>query len=103
MSKACEEQRFRRLLVSPELVAAMTHGTFRVVASSLPPDAVTVGGGYDTERHAVSVTFAHESFDMLTDGQVIPIQAAPWIERIERCPHCQKRLEEEPDAVPKNP
>jgi len=74
----------KRMLVTPELLAHMAVGTFRVVKNAVPEDARVVGAGYDSERACCELFLTHPSFAHITEGDPVPICDAPMFERVEQ-------------------
>lgn len=83
MKQARDERRFRQLLVTPELLAHLGSGTFRVTDNALPPDAEVVSGAWDAQRYCHAVLIVHPSFDPVPLGAPIPIHSPPMITRLE--------------------
>jgi hypothetical protein len=75
-------RRFRKLAVTPELVASLAKGTYRVTDNSVPEDAKIVFSEYDEERRYFVVYLEHESFAPVPIGQEIPFHPAPMIETL---------------------
>jgi hypothetical protein len=73
-------RRCRVLEVTPELVAHMGIGSYRVVKNNLPSDAEVVGGYWDGSRRMFGVVVSHPSFDEVPRGDKLPIQPSPMIE-----------------------
>lgn len=71
-----------RVLISPEVLANMLSGNFRVVANALPSDAKIVARNYDQYRDVFSITLEHESFDPVGLDDRIPTVPGPTITRV---------------------
>ena len=75
-----------RILFAPELLVALTRGTFEVVENSVPVDARVRGCTYDPDRGAVTLYVEHDSFAPVEPGDVIPVAAAPIVRSVGSAP-----------------
>jgi hypothetical protein len=71
-----------RVLIAPELLIALTRGTFEVVENGLPAEARIRGCAYDVERAAVTLYVEHDSFAPVEPGAMIPIAEAPIVRAV---------------------
>jgi hypothetical protein len=76
-------RRLRILEISPDLLAFITSGTFRVTAGAMPADAKIWNRFYDPYRDVFCVVLAHESFEEVKPFGRIPPHGPIWIERVE--------------------
>lgn len=78
--------RARRLYLDPDMfVRACTDGiprAIRVAAHALPPECVVINVTYDWNRGGCWVFVAHDSFEDVKTGDVIPVHPDPLFEEI---------------------
>lgn len=73
------------MLVTPELVANMTHGIFRVVHDAVE-DAQVISSCYDFQRQCFAMLIWSASFDLVPEFNAVPMMPAPQISRLEIIP-----------------
>ena len=77
-------RRLMRLAVTPEFIALLTSGSYRVVAQATPEDARIVGAHYNGMTDTFEVILESKKFAETLAGAVLPLMTGPMIERIDQ-------------------
>ena len=68
-------RRYKRIAMTPEFFVEMIRDgdhAYSIIKDGVPADAKIVRCGYDNLSNQIYVFIEHESFDQVTEGEIVP-------------------------------